>query len=73
MTRIESPCPLDYILFLPKKVYRMLIKCTREKLLFDKQDALMEKLEEEKKYFRKHQGLPMDDPGIAVALHKLQA
>ena len=36
VSRIKSPCPLDYILSLPKKVYRELIKRTREKLLFDK-------------------------------------
>ena len=30
--------PLDYILALPKKIYRELIRRTREKLLFDKQD-----------------------------------
>ena len=73
MTRIHSPCPLDYMLFLPKKVYRELIKRTREKLLFDKQDVLMEKLEEAKKHYRKHQGLPMNDPIIAETLHSLQA
>ena len=61
------------MLFLPKKVYRELIKRTREKLLFDKQDVLMEKLEEAKKHYRKHQGLPMNDPIIAETLHKLQA
>ena len=64
MGRIKSPCPLDYILALPKKVYRELIKRTREKLLFDKQDMLMEKLEEKKKYHKKHTGLPIDDPKI---------
>ena len=73
VNRIDSPCPLDYMLFLPKKVYRELIKRTREKLLFDKQDVLMEKLEEAKKHYRKHQGLPMNDPIIAETLHKLQA
>ena len=61
------------MLFLPKKVYRELIKRTREKLLFDKQDVLMEKLEEAKKHHRKHQGLPMTDPIIAQTLHTLQA
>ena len=33
----------------------------------------MEKLEEAKKHYRKHQGLPMNDPIIAETLHKLQA
>ena len=32
----------------------------------------MERLQEEKDHYRKHQGLDMDDPRIAVALHKLQ-
>ena len=32
----------------------------------------MEKLEEEKKYFKKHNGFQMDDPKIAQTLHKLQ-
>ena len=73
VTRIKTPCPLDYILSLPRKVYRELIKRKREKLLFDKQDVLMEKLEEAKKHYRKHQGLPMNDPIIAETLHKLQA
>jgi len=54
-TRIKQT-PLDYILALPKGVYRELIKRTREKLLFAKQDKLMEKLEEEKAHFKKHTG-----------------
>ena len=72
VNRIKSG-PLDYILSLPKKVYRELIERTREKLLFDKQDVLMERLEEEKKHYKKHQGLDMDDKKIATTLHKLQA
>jgi hypothetical protein len=36
--------PLDYILVLPKKVYTQLIEKTREKMLFGKQDQLMESL-----------------------------
>lgn len=32
----------------------------------------MEKLEEEKAYYKKHQGQDMDDPMIAKSLHKLQ-
>ena len=72
MNRIE-PGPLDYILALPKKVYNELLKRTREKLLFDKQDVLMEKLEEEKRHFKKHQGLDMVDREIAGTLNKIQA
>ena len=72
MSRIE-PGPLDYILALPKKVYNELLKRTREKLLFDKQDVLMEKLEEEKRHFKKHQGLDMVDREIAGTLNKIQA
>ena len=72
MSRIK-PGPLDYILALPKKVYNELLKRTREKLLFDKQDVLMEKLEEEKRYHKKHTGLDMVDRGIAEALNKIQA
>jgi len=36
--------PLDYILVLPKKVYSRLLEKTREKMLFGKQDQLMESL-----------------------------
>lgn len=38
--------PLDYILALPKKVYKTLIERTREKMLYGKQDDLMGKLQE---------------------------
>lgn len=68
-----TPGPLDYILALPKKVYSELLRRNREKLLFDKQDVLMEKLEEEKRYHKKHTGLDMVDRGIAEALNKIQA
>ena len=61
MSRIKES-PLDYIVALPKGVYREYIKRTREKLLFSKQDQLMEELQEKKDNFKKYQGLDMDDP-----------
>ena len=49
--------PLDYILALPKLIYGELIRRTREKLLFDKQDQLMEKLDMKKRKYKKYNGL----------------
>jgi len=46
--------PLDYILALPKKVYTTLIDRTREKMLFGKQDLLMDSLQEKKDYYKKY-------------------
>ena len=46
--------PLDYILMLPKKVYSKLIDRTREKMLFGKQDELMQKLDDKKKEHKKY-------------------
>ena len=43
VSKIPS-APLDYILVLPKKVYSRLLEKTREKMLFGKQDQLMESL-----------------------------
>ena len=64
--------PLDYILVLPRKVYGTLIDRTREKMLFGKQELLMESLQEKKDYYKKYQGLEMDDVQIAKTLRELQ-
>ena len=64
--------PLDYILVLPKKVYSILIDRTREKMLFSKQDALMEELQREKAKHKKFKGLEMDDIDIATTLKRIQ-
>ena len=64
--------PLDYILVLPKKVYSILIDRTREKMLFSKQDILMEKLQSEKDLHKKFKGLEMDDIDIATTLKRIQ-
>ena len=64
LTRIPIN-PLDYILVLPKKVYMILIERTREKMLFSKQEILMEMLQSEKDQHKKFKGLEMDDLDIA--------
>lgn len=64
--------PLDYILVLPKKVYSALIDRNRERLLFDKQDMLMERLQEKKDWHKKYKGLDMDDPQIAETLKQIE-
>lgn len=43
MNRINQS-PLDYIISLPKPIYRELIKRTRQKILFSKQEKLMKQL-----------------------------
>ena len=53
VARAPASC-LDYILMLPKKVYRVIIDRTREKMLFSKQDILMIKLQEKKDYYKKY-------------------
>jgi CRP-like cAMP-binding protein len=51
----RSPAaPLDYMISLPKKVFAKLIDRTREKMLFGKQESLMETLQERKDFFKKH-------------------
>ena len=70
VSRIPA-APLDYILVLPKKVNAQLIDRTRERMLFDKQDELMESLQEKKDYHKKYHGLHMDDQLIAKTLKQI--
>lgn len=71
VTKIPS-APLDYILVLPKKVNAKLIERTREKMLFGRQEALMEELTKRKQFHKKTKGLEMDDIEIARTLTDLK-
>ena len=53
--------PLDYILALPKIVYKKLLEKTREKMLYGRQDLLMDKLKERRAEHKKWYGAEMDD------------
>lgn len=71
VSKIPS-APLDYILVLPKKVNMKLIERTREKMLFGRQEALMETLTNRKRVYKKTKGLEMDDIEIARTLTELK-
>ena len=50
----------------------ILIDRTREKMLFSKQETLMEELQREKDKHKKFKGLEMDDIDIAITLKRIQ-